>query len=514
MGSLSVQQFCGKSPLESEKILRAPSSAMDILQIDIDLVRSAAEALHEYYPSVGSWTTAKRLACLLCFPDRYGASGVKLHKDMKYIFNIIKSRQQDLRKRFSARSHYERVQCQRPVSGPSLLTITSPRDTKFSKKLSALLILIQHPETGLEGFRVKNLNSIPFSLHKKLQPSLPTPETPTKPCVKLNKVLKRVFQALYSGGDTESQAFIKVNRASIDLLELPPWQEDMEYISFVPEVQPGKQLIFWKTWHSTGGSDAETAKITSFLDLVPASFLSQEQFYWYKFVAENAPCDTGAGSSRGSWCCFVAAHRRGRKTFGCPYAGSENWVQKKEGSSGFLTREQHMKFDQEGYLVVDIPDELQRKCNANEIERDLSNWFAHVADVVDFSFHEKIIELTSTGESDDFLYYTDRLNQEDPMNPDLFNPERRKSRNAQAGGKLIPNDSGMGPGSTYCDSPLHLDFQFDQWTTNLFSSFYGEQTPLLRMLCRFRIKMTASWDNTHVDIDVKTFLPQATDLDP
>ena len=65
---------------------------------------------------------------------------------------------------------------------------------------------------------------------------------------------------------------------------------------------------------------------------------------------------------------------------------------------------------------------------------------------------------------------------------------------------MIAKDSGMGPGSTFCDAPSHLAFQFSDWITNIFSSFYGP-VPLVRVLERFRIKQQAAWSAAHVDVD-------------
>jgi len=53
----------------------------------------------------------------------------------------------------------------------------------------------------------------------------------------------------------------------------------------------------------------------------------------------------------------------------------------------------------------------------------------------------------------------------------------------------------------------HLGFQYSQWITNMFSSFYGKDEMLLRVLERFRVKMISAWSKAaHVDIDGKSMI--------
>ena len=143
--------------------------------------------------------------------------------------------------------------------------------------------------------------------------------------------------------------------------------------------------------------------------------------------------------------------------------------------------------------------------------RDFDAWFSRISLVEGFTFTKDIKALVSTGKGDDYTYHTDRLNPLDPFNPDSLDASQPKSHNNQKGGKMVSNDCGMGPGTTYVNYPSHLVFQFDPWVTSLFASFYGRSRPLIRLMCRFRVKMHASWNNTHVDIDVKTMLPDMSD---
>ena len=73
----------------------------------------------------------------------------------------------------------------------------------------------------------------------------------------------------------------------------------MKFYTFIANAEPGKQLILWATWHATGSSKTNTAKISAFIDLVPKKMLDEESQIWYNFVCQNAPYDPGAGSRKG-----------------------------------------------------------------------------------------------------------------------------------------------------------------------------------------------------------------------
>lgn len=87
-------------------------------------------------------------------------------------------------------------------------------------------------------------------------------------------------------------------------------------------------------------------------------------------------------------------------------------------------------------------------------------------------------------------------------------PERFFSETAQGGGSLVARDSGMGPGSTYSNEPVHLCFQFSTFVTNLMQSFYGADEPIVRVLERYRLKTAQAWKGgVHVDICGRRLLP-------
>ena len=494
-----------------KKSRKAVRNTMDGILRNIEAIKKCASTLQSHYPAIGGWSEKKKLACLLTFPDRYGSGKAKLPRELSRILRLIKMYNSRVKMRLAGRSDVERIQCQRPLIGDSLLSIVAPENTSYSKKLNALLILAQDTENGIETFRVANMAAVPFKLHKKLQPPQPTPEKPRIECKAINRTLRKIFDALQGIGDIEYLTFIENNKdviTQIGFTSKSKFLPGMRMFNFIAPVKPGKQIILWRTWHATGGSTTDTPKITAFLDLVPENYLSPELRTWYRFVCEHAPYDPGAGTSRGAWNSFTVLAREDAVDYGIPQAKiAAKWVQQRKGKRGVLDPEQLAKFDLDGYLIIDIPEDLLRKCPASRVIQEYDHWFAVLSEHPGFTFEKNINELVSTGKRDDYRYFTDKIDIQDPFNPDAFDKTRRKSHNPQAGGKMIANDSGMGPGSTFLDSPTHLRFEFSQWITNMFSSFYGEQR-LLRVLERFRVKMKAAWSkNAHVDITAKRMLP-------
>ena len=110
--------------------------------------------------------------------------------------NIIKKLNKDVRKKLSKRGDSERIQAQRPLVGESMLSITAPESSLYSKQLNALLVLAQHPEKGIETYRLDDLDKVPFLLHKKLQPEQPTIENKKIKCLKINKLFKSIFDCI------------------------------------------------------------------------------------------------------------------------------------------------------------------------------------------------------------------------------------------------------------------------------------------------------------------------------
>jgi len=146
-----------------------------------------------------------------------------------------------------------------------------------------------------------------------------------------------------------------------------------------------------------------------------------------------------------------------------------------------------------------VPREVARQ--TENAAAEFEQWFRVFSGVADFTFATHTTDLFAPikppPKGNDYRYMTDKMDTGDPLNP---NATAGKSHNPQAGGKMVAKDSGMGPGSTFCDSPSHIAFQFSDWITGIFSSFYGP-VPLVRVLERFRIKQHAAWSAVHVDVD-------------
>jgi hypothetical protein len=461
-----------------------------------------------------SWSRKKKLACLLCFNDRYGSGKAmnKIPSELAKVLKIIKLMNDSIKIRFASRTNSERVQMQRPLVGESLLSITAPENTRYSKSLNGLLVLAQDTNRGVKSLRVKNMDSIPYKLSSKIQPDQPTILKKRIVCTKINKLLSNIFGALNNTcSDKEINDFVKDNLDLIHKIGFKKgsqFTKDMEYSTFIAPVIPGKQIIMWQTWHATGGADDTTAKITTFLDLCPLEFLSPELQKWYRYVCENAPYDGGAGSARGAWNSFVGLSRANAKEYGIPQAKTKQWVQKSKNP--LLSKEDLNKFKQDGYLVVNIPKELQKKYPADETIQQFDEWFGLISETPNFQFSKDIEKVTETGKKDNYKYYTDKIDVLDPFNPEAHDKICRKSHNPQAGGKMIPNDSGMGPGTTYLNCPLVLGFEFSNWVTDLFSSFpFYQDKDLIRLLGRFRVKMKAKWaKSAHVDISAYKMIPE------
>ena len=472
---------------------------------------------------------SKKLASLLCFNDRYGSQGsIKFIKsdEIKKVLKIIQSKNKKIKSILSDRTDFERIQCQRPIYGDSLLSITGPENTQYAKQLNALLVLAMDTKKGVSGYQIgvekdsktgkmkvnkDAMDNVPFKIFSKLQPDQPSPENPKIEATKINIFLKKIFNALQHKGVDEFKSFVESNIEILEKLGLNSssrFSDDMKYYTFIAKATPGKQLILWSTWHATGSSNKDNAKISSFIDIVPKNLLDKDSQLWYNFVCQNAPYDPGSGSARGSWTSFNVLAKKDVIEYGIPQAKvNEIWEQKSHGSFGKLSSSDMTKFKTDGYLIIDIPEELQTEFSATQTVNEFDDFFSVLSDEPSFSFKTNIKQLVETGKKDDYNYFMDRIDNLDPFNPIEYNKKTRKSHNPQSGGKYIANDSGMGPGSTFLNSPTHLGFQFSQWITNLFSSFYGEEEILLRVLERFRVKMMSAWSKSaHVDIDGKSMI--------
>ena len=481
-------------------------------------------------------------SCILTYHDKYGSIGTlqlnkfnppeisdsKIKKTLINILKNVKINNEYIRKKLELRTDEDRVQMQRPIFGPSMLTITQSKNRKYSNSLNRLLITAVHPKHGIESYRLTGdeYRSLPFRLPVILQPELPNLITgkPTidKNATKINQLIKQIYEARKSKiCIDEIDSFIeRFNLYDDDIWEifgkLPKiYDEDSYYQTSVPNVKPGKQVIIWKTWHSTCGSkDDNTSKITAFIDCVPKNFFNDYEFEWYEYVNKNAPCDFGGGSERGSYQTFIFMDYLQDKTeetieYGIPKYLHEKFVSKIKDNPYTLNEDQKKQFEEQGYLIIDIPLELQKECPTNECIENFSNFFQVIADDPSFDFTKSQCLQRSEKQSESMKYWRDKegdeskyhyylrtIDENDPLNPKA----NKGYTHAFNNGKLIAATSGMGPGSTYTLEPNHLKFQFSDFVTGIMQSFYGKQK-LLRVLERFRAKTENAWSkNTHIDV--------------
>jgi hypothetical protein len=569
----------------------------------LPLIRRIEKLLEQYGDAlfeINGRSTHWWRALILTFHSRYGAGkslathssfqhpGLEanrtLRTELRSCCIAVKAACQEVQQRLATRSGDERVQMQFPIHGDSLLCITHPRSREHACGLNALLAAALHSEKGIEGVRKSEEQShrIPYQLPEPLQPDkLPKPHCSAVPAKSINELIRRVYDCFnYVDSEIDSEvdtehgaivpaeltatlAFVKrfnLHREHVrETWGLPNTFEAKVhgYETFVPEVTPGEQVILWNTWHTTTGSDTREPKITVFCDAVPSAFLTPNQAAWYRYVAEHAPCDMGAGYSRGSWQMFVQqhldclkAHETGapEPQYGLPDNIMRMWQTNasaemcKREKKYRLTSEQLATFHAQGYLVLNVPKKLLQKCPPKEMIQHFSRTFGTITQDPGFDFRQpehmlrvekcsvaptpppskrrkpnaSTYEAMSAGygaqeywshlsrpnpeakEVAKYHYYTPLINIERPLDPAARNTQQPYSKNAQRGGKLICADNGMGPGTTVTNEKYHVRFQFSPFVTGIMQSFYAppnsdDHVPLLRVLERFRVKTTTPW---------------------
>jgi hypothetical protein len=218
-----IENYISKKAIVFKKISKSFTNP------EIERIKKCAYSLDKLYPSLQGWSDSKKLAALLCFNDRYGSQGsIKFikNKELKEVLKIIKSNNNKIKNILSKRNDKERVQCQRPIYGDSLLSITGPENKKYSKQLNALLVLSMDTYNGVEGYRIgvekdksgqikinkDAMSTVPFKIYKKLQPEQPSPENPKIEAKKINIFLKNIFKALKNEGKLEFQTFVENNK--------------------------------------------------------------------------------------------------------------------------------------------------------------------------------------------------------------------------------------------------------------------------------------------------------------
>lgn len=493
-------------------------------------------------------------ALLLTYGDRYGtastewlvqsySSGCTWGPQMMRIIKKVQAEHKKLRHCLSLRMDTERIQIQRPLSGRSLLSITTSRSSEMSRALRSLVVLGVHPILGVDGYRVKTYNSVPFTLPKKLQDRLPNLTKAQEyidvevNATKMTDFVHKIYTArdyiqnIHHVVPEHLQPFVNFIKDT-GLHEDTAWNamglsstrfdpDRHGFIIKVPYVIPGKQLILWSTWHATAGasSDLGSAKVTAFIDLVPASFfLEPAVLLWYKYTCQYAPSDPGSGSGRGSYLSFVnRAIEDTQSSEPLSYGLPDEYMEMFDSGvrhmasdsadlrgSGTLTHTQREQFYTHGYLIIDIPEHLTMMLPASKSLQNLSVFFRRVSRDKTFDIQDsdgsslhRVLELKVAEQLvGKYAYFSDRIPETDPLNPFA---NGLKSHNPQSGGKLIAKDCGMGKGTTFVNEPFHVAFQYSQFVYNVMSSFY-KTGPLIVVLERFRAKTTSSWSNgTHID---------------
>ena len=496
-------------------------------------------------------------ALILTLPDKYGYCSIRdlsmyensqiWGSSFKRLVNKVHKENTMLRKVLSLRMDTDRIQMQRPLTGRSLLSITTSRSAQHARALRTLCVLAIHPVMGVEGFRVNNYAHVPFELPTSLQDRLPNISSTDEqdqifPAKKLTTFVENIYlarHALKSGSSYDPKlnnfiAFVQRSNLHSDFVwqqlgNLPDTFDNTihAFVIKVPYVIPGKQVIIWNTWHATAGSTDSTPKITAFVDLVPRRYFDQpERLAWYKYVCQYAPMDPGTGSGRGSYLSFVMRLMDYVQSgYNIPYGLNDEYMEMFDNGlrhmavdsrdmqgTGTLSPEQIQSFHDEGYLVIDIPDQLVRILPPEKSIENFNRFIRTITGDSNFSMNDHLhrvlepsVSFQQTGSK--YTYYSNRINTADPLNPFV---NGKKSMNAQKGGKLIAKNCGLGKGTTYVSEPYHIAFQYSQFVYNVMKSFYhpGETEPLIVVNERFRAKTTSSWANgTHIDTAPVKLIP-------
>lgn len=477
----------------------------------------------------------KLRAIIICFSDRYGA-GKCLDKianfkpvgfndqERKQLFSLClecKKWNKKLRTSLASRTDRERVQMQRPIHGKSLLALVVPYDPRYGIALNALLVTSFHPKFGISELKstYSQYQALPFKIPAKLQPTIPKLEkTNLVDAEKINKMIQDIY-LVREGKSPKTYKSVKEFVERLKLHDDDNWQrfgelpklfnQSCQFKCEVPDVHPGKQIILWKTWHTTTGY-AKSSNMVGFIDLVPISYLTSGELLWYHYWCSYAPCDPGGGQARGTWQMMTHKIRKQATHFGLQSDIMKKWI--KNPKKQRITATQMQSFHDKGYLVLDIPESLQQKCNVKNILENNNDFFRTITGDHEFDFSKldsiqrsEVGSLAEKKMGNKYFYYVDKIDVTDPLNPDATTG---KSHNAQKGGKLIAADSGMGP-STYTNEPIFVEFEFSNFIAEIMASFYGK-VKMVPVLERFRVKSRSVWKSgTHVDIVGDSLIPES-----
>lgn len=487
----------------------------------IERVDLAAERANKSSPVPGG--VAQWRALILTVGDRWGIGRATAGLRALHLHSIVKEVQATMRRlrtKLASRDDTQRVQAQRIIRGPSMLSITRSRSPVHNAPLNGLLAAAIHPTFGIPSVSVSSIDAIPLKLPGNLQPVLPTLPNRTTDATAINALLASIFACI---GDASAAVNPEI-KAFVSAFELDTaagfarfgglpavWSADVGFETVIPDVPEGS-VIMWKTWHATGGAEPGLGpKLVAFMDMVPRHFLTTAEYTWYEYCTRNAPVDPGAGSSRGAWQAMVHAMASGPPAggYGLSTAG---WS--KVGDGAGLPADARRQLMTAGYTVVTPPPALVAAAPAAESARNFQTFFRNISGYP--------LDLSATDGVGSIAYlFAEEGKKTGPMRnrlqrvladaPFAVNGGER-SGTAQGGGAFITASAGMGSGTTYCNEPVHVRFQTSAWAASIMAmaggDFYrGELIPVWE---RFRLKDSAAWSaNTHVDTRIDTMIPAA-----
>ena len=493
----------------------------------IERIDSAAEHAHAAAPPATRVSVDERRARRLTVGDRYGIGKPDAQRELRRrnlltIVKEIKTEMKRLRAKLAARDDTQRVQAQRIIQGPSMLSITRCRSAAHNRPLNGLLAAAIHPVFGIPSIAVSSIDAIPLKLPIALQPKLPSLPNRTVDATAINNLLAGVFACMIDPDrclDAEIRQFVDRFELTTAVGRLRfgglpnVWTADVGFETVIPDVPEGS-VIMWKTWHATGGSAPGLGpKLVAFMDMVPRHFLTTAEYTWYEYCTRSAPVDPGAGSSRGAWQAMVNAMAAGptpnNDGFGID---TTDWA--KVGDGAVIPAIKRHELETSGYTIVTPPAALVASAQAATSARNFEVFFKNISgydlDLLRNEGHGSIADLfENEGTKGGTM-----LNRLQKINPDapFAAAGGERSGTAQGGGAFITMTAGMGPGTTYCNEPAHVQFQTSAWAAGIMAgaggAFYRGQ--LIPVWERFRLKDTAAWSaNTHVDTRIDNLIPAA-----
>lgn len=517
-----------------------------------------------------SWT-----AYLLCLNSRRGVQGV-LKKQSEIIAfvgkkhaaafaeccSIVKARVESIKTSLLDRGKNDRVQMQRTIQGRSMLALLVPHNPDFRATLESILARILHPDSGAFQKRstsedsLKTFRKVPYTLPKQLQDAIPilTEEEEasrldvSRDAPKMNFLIKTIMderQRLKLEGWGVPHGYFDDERSRVRYwvaknpeMELPdePYQQALHGCKIVVPHATPNDLLVWDSWHASAGSKTDAVKITSFLDYVPTTFLTEPQKLDYEYILRNAPVDVGAGSGRGGWNSFAWMLHRGVRPFGIPAdlkVCSDPIMQTRpRGEQERIGFEYGNSMMAKGFAVIPLPPALTDLYPPARVFQQLDSFFQTLSGhaLSDQKTMEGIQSRKNAERifGEPYTFYSRGMPTTQPnstgaaLHPGSVGD---LSHNPQAGGILIPQDSGLGPGTSLFSNPVHVGLQTDPIMYDIVRGLYqaiGQRSEckwsptdgLMLVPERFRLKLNQAWaGNLHVDTSMACELKRIEEVD-